>query len=78
MYFNLKLKLQWLNLSNFRAFDRDHNGFIDFSEFVIAFSITSFGDIKEKAQFAFKIFDLGKLLNLNTNHYENLSHFFSK
>jgi Ca2+-binding EF-hand superfamily protein len=54
----------WLEIKflNFRAFDRDQNGFIDFSEFVIAFSITSFGDIKEKAQFAFKIFDLGNYL----------------
>jgi Ca2+-binding EF-hand superfamily protein len=58
------LMIFWLEIKflNFRAFDRDHNGFIDFSEFVIAFSITSFGDIKEKAQFAFKIFDLGNYL----------------
>jgi Ca2+-binding EF-hand superfamily protein len=42
-----------------RAFDSDNSGAIDFSEFVIAFSITSFGDLKDKAKFAFHIFDLG-------------------
>ncbi len=41
------------------AFDADKNGFISFSEFVIALSIISFGNLEEKLQLAFKVFDLG-------------------
>jgi Ca2+-binding EF-hand superfamily protein len=43
------------------AFDASSSGYINFSEFLIAISVTSFGDLHEKAELAFKILDLSKI-----------------
>lgn len=41
----------------FRCFDKDGNGSLDFSEFLIAYSITSMGDAKQKLEFVFSFYD---------------------
>ena len=41
----------------FRCFDEDGNGSLDFSEFLIAYSITSMGDPKQKLEFVFSFYD---------------------
>lgn len=43
----------------FNALDQDDSGYIDFSEFIIAFSMISPGSTEEKIRMAFRIFDLG-------------------
>jgi Ca2+-binding EF-hand superfamily protein len=43
-----------------RAIDKDSNDKIEFTDFVVVFSITSFSDLKEKIILAFKIYALGK------------------
>ena len=45
---------------HFRALDVDSNNVIEFTDFVVCFSITSFGNLNEKISLAFKIYDLGK------------------
>lgn len=47
---------------NIRAFDSESKEAIDFTDFVVCFSITSFGDLKQKITLAFKIYDLGKFI----------------
>lgn len=37
----------------FSCFDKDSNGFLDFSEFIIAYSSTSIGDPRKKLEFVF-------------------------
>ena len=40
------------------ALDSDSNNIVEFTDFVVCFSITSFGNLKEKIQLAFRIYDL--------------------
>ena len=42
----------------FRTFDTDHNGYIDFLEFLLAINITSAGTPEEKLKWAFKLYDI--------------------
>ena len=42
----------------FRTFDTDHNGYIDFLEFLLAINITSAGSPEEKLKWAFKLYDV--------------------
>lgn len=42
----------------FKTFDTDASGEIDFVEFLIAISVTSQGDIKDKLQMAFNMYDI--------------------
>ncbi|RMZ97148.1 Neuronal calcium sensor 2 [Brachionus plicatilis] len=44
----------------FKAIDRNSKNFIEFSDFITYFYITSFGSQSEKIELAFKIFDLNK------------------
>jgi Ca2+-binding EF-hand superfamily protein len=41
----------------FSCFDRDANGYLDFSEFLIAYSATSIGDSRTKLGFVFQFYD---------------------
>ena len=45
----------------FKTFDTDSSGEIDFVEFLIAISVTSQGDIRDKLKMAFNMYDIGKL-----------------
>ena len=47
----------------FACFDKDSNGILDFSEFIIAYSSTSIGDPKKKLEFVF-MFYVGKNFDL--------------
>ena len=42
----------------FRTFDTDHNGYIDFVEFLLAINITSSGTPEEKLKWVFKLYDV--------------------
>jgi len=42
----------------FNAFDQNHNGQIDFKEFLTALSVTSRGDIHAKLEWAFEMIDV--------------------
>lgn len=44
----------------FKVFDVDDSGRIDFTEFLIAISVTSQGDAKKKLSMAFKMYDMDK------------------
>lgn len=44
----------------FKVIDQDSQGYISFNDFVLCFSLTSYGDFKQKCEFAFKLYDLDK------------------
>jgi neuronal calcium sensor 1 len=44
----------------FKVIDRKNKGYISFEDFVLCLSLTSHGDLKEKCEFAFKLYDLDK------------------
>jgi Ca2+-binding EF-hand superfamily protein len=45
---------------HFSAFDSDSNDSISFTDFVVCYSITSFGNLEQKITLAFKIYDIDK------------------
>ncbi|RKP32143.1 EF-hand [Metschnikowia bicuspidata] len=42
----------------FRVFDPDNSKYVDFKEFIVALSLTARGDILQKLDFTFKLYDL--------------------
>jgi Ca2+-binding EF-hand superfamily protein len=44
----------------FKVFDFDNSGQIDFTEFLIAISVTAQGDAKKKLSMAFRMYDMDK------------------
>lgn len=44
----------------FKVFDTDRSGLIDFTEFLIAISVTAQGDARKKLILAFKMYDVDK------------------
>jgi len=42
----------------FNVFDEDNSGYIDFEEFLMALSVTSRGNIEDKLEWAFKLYDI--------------------
>lgn len=48
-----------------RALDIKSSNTIEFTDFVVCFSITSFGDLNEKIKLAFRIYDLGMYIYID-------------
>lgn len=44
----------------FHAFDSDRNGFIDFPEFLLAVNVNANGDVRDKLNLAFDIYDIDR------------------
>jgi len=44
----------------FKVIDTQGLGYISFNDFVLCFSLTSYGDFKQKCEFAFKLYDLDR------------------
>jgi len=44
----------------FKVIDTQGLGYISFNDFVLCFSLTSYGDFKQKCEFAFRLYDLDK------------------
>lgn len=44
----------------FKVIDKQNQGYISFQDFVLCFALTSDGDLREKCEFAFKLYDLDK------------------
>lgn len=42
----------------FRVFDSDNSKYVDFKEFILALSLTARGDILQKLEFTFKLYDI--------------------
>lgn len=42
----------------FRCFDKDHNAYISFGEFLISYAITTRGDLAQKLEYAFDLFSI--------------------
>ena len=47
----------------FNVFDADGNGTMDFDEFIQALAITSKSDLNQKLDWAFKLYDIGRVLD---------------
>jgi Ca2+-binding EF-hand superfamily protein len=56
----------------FKTFDTDSSGEIDFVEFLIAISVTSQGDIREKLQMAFTMYDINKNGSIDRKEMEKI------
>jgi len=52
----------------FKVFDEDGNGYISFTEFITALSITSRGTLDEKLEWAFKLYDVDKSGFITRDH----------
>ena len=44
----------------FRVIDSENRGFITFKDFVLCLSLTSYGDFRQKCEFAFRLYDLDR------------------
>lgn len=44
----------------FRIFDTDNSKYIDFKEFIVALSLTARGDLNQKLEFSFRLYDLDR------------------
>lgn len=44
----------------FRAFDSECTGYISFNEFMVAYALTSRGDMRKKLEYAFNLYDVDK------------------
>ena len=51
----------------FRTFDKDKNGTIDFSEFLLAMNIMGNGTVEEKLMWSFKMFDIDENGTIDLN-----------
>ncbi len=56
----------------FKVFDTDGSGLIDFSEFLIAISITAQGDATKKLVLAFKMYDVDQNGNVDKKEMEKI------
>ncbi|RNA44289.1 neuronal calcium sensor 2-like [Brachionus plicatilis] len=56
----------------FKTFDTDGSGEIDFVEFLIAISVTSQGDIKDKLRMAFNMYDIDKNGRIDKKEMEKI------
>ena len=44
----------------FKGFDTDNSGYINFSEFLISYALTTRGDMRKKLEYAFDIYDIDR------------------
>lgn len=44
----------------FRVFDTDNSKYVDFKEFIVALSLTARGDLNQKLEFTFRLYDQDK------------------
>ncbi|CAF2752111.1 unnamed protein product [Rotaria sp. Silwood2] len=51
----------------FSTFDRDNNGTIDFTEFMLAIALTQSGDLDERLALAFDMYDYNNSGSIDTN-----------
>jgi Ca2+-binding EF-hand superfamily protein len=56
----------------FKTFDTDSSGEIDFVEFLIAISVTSQGDIRDKLKMAFNMYDIDKNGRIDRKEMEKI------
>ena len=62
----------------FSCFDQDSNGYLDFSEFIIAYSITSNGEPKKKLEFVFMFYVNFNIFDLKSVSKEKVFHFLGQ
>lgn len=56
--FKKLFKKKFKQVFNILAFDTDHSGYIDFSEFLLAFNIRSKGNLEARLSWTFNLYDL--------------------
>ncbi len=56
----------------FRAFDKDLNGTINFNEFLIAYAMTSRGDLRKRLEYAFVCYDTDNSGYLDYNELKSV------
>ncbi|RNA03141.1 Neuronal calcium sensor 2 [Brachionus plicatilis] len=56
----------------FKVFDADGSGEIDFTEFLLAISVTAQGDIRKKLQMAFKMYDMDRNGKIDKKEMEKI------